>query len=80
MCLATSSTEEKTMDEKRRRYFHLENTEGERLAYGVLYNEGNVQVLWRADHGYAAEQYSSLTPVLGLMPNIALLRFEDTDE
>ena len=68
------------MDEKRRRYFHLENTEGERLAYGVLYNEGNVQVLWRADHGHTAEQYSSLASVLGLMPDIALLRFEDSDE
>ena len=68
------------MDTKHRRYFHLENADGEKLAYGVLYDEGNVQVLWRKDYGYTAEQYSSLTPVLGLMPNIALLRFEDSDE
>ena len=68
------------MDEKRRRYFYLESAEGERLAYGVLYDEGNVQVLWRVDHGYTAEQYSSLTTVLGLMPDIALLRFEGGNE
>jgi hypothetical protein len=67
------------MDTKRRRYFHLENADGERLAYGVLYDEGNVQVLWRADSGYTAEQYSSLTLVLGLMTEIAVLRFEDDE-
>lgn len=66
------------MDTKRRRYFHLENTDGERLAYGVLYDEGNVQLLWRADCGYTAEQYSSLTLVLGLMKDVAVLRFEDS--
>ena len=65
------------MDAKRRRYFHLENADGEKLVYGVLYDEGNVQVLWRTDTGYTAEQYSSLTPVLGLMADIAVLRFEN---
>ena len=63
------------MDTKRRRYFHLENTDGERLVHGVLYDEGNVQVLWRADCGHTAEQYSSLTLVLGLIPGITVLRF-----
>jgi len=67
------------MDAKRRRYFHLENAEGKKLAYGVLYDEGNVQVLWRTDQGYMAEQYSSLALVLGLMPDIVALRFEDSD-
>ena len=68
------------MDTKRRRYFHLENADGEKLIYGVLYDEGNVQVLWRSDSGYTAEQYSSLTLVLGLMPDIVVLRFEDSGE
>ncbi len=67
------------MDAKRRRYFHLENADGEKLVCGVLYDEGNVQVLWRADQGYTAEQYSSLTLVLGLMPDIVALRFEESD-
>lgn len=67
------------MDAKRRRYFHLENADGEKLVYGVLYDEGNVQVLWRADRGDTAEQYSSLTLILGLMPDIVVLRFEDSD-
>ena len=55
----------------------MEKADGDRLAYGVLYDEGNVQILWRADYGYTAEQYSSLTLVLGLMTEIAVLRFED---
>lgn len=68
------------MDAKRRRYFHLENADGERLVYAVLYDEGNVQVLWRADRGYTAEQYSSLTLVLGLVKDIAVLRFEESGD
>ena len=39
------------MDAKRRRYFHLENADGKRLAYdGILYDEGNQSypgILWR---------------------------------
>ena len=65
------------MDTKRRRYFHLENADGEKLAYGILYNEGNIQVLWRVDCGYTAEQYASLNFVLDLMPGVSVLRFED---
>ena len=37
---------------------------------GSLYNEGNVQVLWRIDRGYTAEQYASINPVLDLIPGI----------
>lgn len=65
------------MDAKRRRYFHLENADGKRLAYGVLYDEGNVQILWRADCGHTAEQYASINLVLDLMPGVIVLRFED---
>ena len=66
------------MDTKRRRYFHLEDASGKELANGVFYNEGNVQVLWRIDRGYTAEQYASLNLVLDLMPGITVLRLEDT--
>ena len=67
------------MDAKRRRDFQLEDAKGGKLATGVIYDEGNVQVLWRVDTGYTAEQYSSLNPVLGLMPGIVVLRLQDAD-
>ena len=67
------------MDTKRRRYFHLEDAEGKKLAYGVLYNEGNVQVLWRVDRGYTAEQYASLNLILDLMPGVTVLRLANTE-
>ena len=70
---------DKTMDTKRRRYFHLEDADGKKLANGVLYDEGNVQVLWRIDRGYTAEQYASLNLVLDLMPGIKVLRLEDSE-
>jgi len=64
------------MDAKRRRYFHLENADGKRLAYGILYDEGNVQLLWRDDYGHTAEQYASINLVLDLVPGISVLRLE----
>ena len=67
------------MDTKRRRLFHLEDADGKKFAYGVLYDEGNVQVLWRIDRGYTAEQYASLNLVLDLMPGVTVLRLEETE-
>ena len=68
------------MDMKRRRFFHLEDADGKKLANGILYDEGNVQVLWRIDRGYTAEQYASVSLVLDLIPGIMVLRLEDTTE
>ena len=65
------------MDAKRRRPFHLENADGKRLAYGILYDEGNVQLLWREDSGHTAEQYASINLVLDLVPGVIVLRLED---
>ena len=48
------------MDEKRRRDFKVSDIDGVEFANGILYDEGNIQVLWRTDIGYCAEQYSSL--------------------
>ena len=67
------------MDEKRRRSFQLEDNKGNKLATGVIYDEGNVQVLWRVDCGYTAEQYASLNPILDLMPGVAVLRLIDSE-
>lgn len=61
------------MDTKRRVEWQLENVDGNILATGVLYDEGNVQVFWRADRGYTAEQYASVRQLLGLMPEVAAL-------
>lgn len=69
-----------TVDTKRRRLFHLEDTDGKELANGILYDEGNVQVLWRIDRGYTAEQYASVSLVLDLIPGITVLRLENTAE
>lgn len=62
------------MDEKRRVEWQLEDVDGNILASGVLYDEGNVQVLWRADQEYTAEQYASVRQLFGLMPGVAALR------
>lgn len=62
------------MDEKRRRSFFLENKYGYPVAKGILYDEGNVQILWRHDTGFTAEQYASIRHVLDLVPGIAVLR------
>lgn len=62
------------MDTKRRVEWQLEDVDGSTLASGVLYDEGNVQVLWRADQGYTAEQYASASHLFGLMPGVAVLR------
>ncbi|MCY4552879.1 MAG: hypothetical protein OXC79_04320 [Candidatus Poribacteria bacterium] len=66
------------MDTKRRRIFHLEDADGKKLAHGVLYDEGNVQVLWRIDCGYTAEQYASLNLILDLIPGVTVLRLENS--
>ena len=66
------------MDAKRRRYFQLENADGKRLAAGILYDEGNVQILWRDDRGHTAEQYASINLVLDLVPGVTVLRLEGT--
>ena len=68
------------MDVKRRRSFQLEDVNGNKLASGLIYDEGNVQVLWRVDFGYTAEQYSSLHLIIDLIPGIVVLRMEDTED
>ncbi len=67
------------MDAKRRRSFQLEDDKGKKLATGIIYDEGNVQVLWRVDRGYTAEQYASLNPILDLMPGVVVLRLQGSE-
>ena len=65
------------MTEKRRREFHLRDTCGRIIARGVLYDEGNVQILWRTDIGHTAEQYASVSLILDLMPSVQSFHFEE---
>ena len=67
------------MDAKRRKSFQLEDDKGNKLATGIIYDEGNVQVLWRVDRGYTAEQYASLNPILDLMPGVVVLRLQGSE-
>ncbi len=67
------------MDAKRRRSFQLEDDKGNKLATGIIYDEGNIQVLWRVDRGYTAEQYASLNPILDLMPGVVVLRLQGSE-
>lgn len=64
------------MDKKRRIEWQLEDADSNKLAEGVLYDEGNVQVLWRVDVGWTAEQYASALYLLALMPGVARLVIE----
>lgn len=64
-------------DTKRRRAFTVENAYGYPVAKGVLYDEGNVQILWRNDRGHTAEQYATIRLVLDLVPGIVVLRMGD---
>ena len=46
-------------------------------ARGVLYDEGNIQVIWRSDIGWTGQQYASISYVIGLMPGINGLKWGD---
>ena len=62
------------MNTKRRREFQLRDKNGNMLARGILYDEGNCQVLWRKDTGWTAEQYATLNPMIDLMPNVTTIK------
>ena len=68
------------MDTKRRRKFFLYDDYNNPKAMGVLYDEGNVQVLWRSDIGWTGELYSNIGLVLDIRPDITQLRFGDVPE
>ena len=68
------------MDVKRRRSFQLEDVDANKLASGIIYDEGNVQVVWRTDIGYTAEQYSSLHLIIDLIPGIVVLRINGSED
>ena len=62
---------------KRRRRFSLRNKFGDIIAHGVIYDQGNVQVLWRQDTGWGGEQIQTTANLLNLMPNVRIFKWED---
>ena len=76
-------------DTKRRRTFKVYrelrtvNEDGGELilsdlvAHGVLYDEGNVQVLWRKDVGWTAEQYANIAQVFGIVDAANTIKIEE---
>lgn len=63
--------------QKRRRPFVGEDADGKLLAHGILYDDGNVQVLWRRSIGWTGEQYHSISQIFGL-DDIRGIRLVDT--
>ena len=69
--------QESAIDQKRRQPFQVESATGDLLAFGLLYDEGNCQVLWRNSIGYTAEQYHSITGMFGIEIGATVVRIID---
>lgn len=68
----------KKTDTKRRQPFIVEGTAHQLLATGILYEEGNVQLEWRASIGWTAEQFHSIEKVFHCEPDVQCIRFVST--
>lgn len=66
--------EEHAPMEKRRRHFVVEDSAETILAMGTLYDDGNVQVLWRKSIGWAGEQYHSIAQMFGIEETACTVR------
>ena len=66
------------MDSKRRQPFEVRSDSGELLAMGLLYDDGNVQVIWRASVGWTAEQYHSIAQMFGVEVGVTTIRLVDS--
>lgn len=65
------------MSVKRRRAFTIENSDGEVLGKGVLYDQGNIQVLWLKDRGWTGVQYKDISYAIGILPGATVIRVEE---
>lgn len=68
------------MDTKRRRRFvgyKRHPLIALKRCWGLLYDEGNVQVLWRSDIGWTAQQLDSIAKVFDLMPGLNRIDIEE---
>ena len=65
------------MQEKRRQPFGVWSTKSELLAMGVLYDDGNVQVLWRKSLGWTGEQFHSIAQMFGVESGARVVAFTE---
>lgn len=66
------------VDSKRRQPFEVCDDSGELLAMGLLYDDGNVQVLWRQSVGWTAEQFHSIANMFGIESGATTVRLLDS--
>ena len=59
----------KKKDNKKRIPFSVMTNSGALRASGDLYDEGNIQVLWRDDIGYCGQQFSNISYAFDLFKN-----------
>lgn len=65
-------------EEKERNYFTVTDKEGNLYAKGQLYEQGNVQLSFRAGIGECAEQYGNMGVFVNTFANkISKIEFED---
>ena len=62
------------MSTKRRQHFQVEDSHGELLAFGVLYDEENVQLAWRKSVGWTQEQHASIAKMFGIEEGVECIR------
>ena len=60
--------------DKRRQPLVVEDSHGNLLAMGVLYNDGNVQIFWRRSLGWTGEQWNGLQNLLWIEGGATTLR------
>lgn len=65
-------------DEKVRKQIVVSNENGEILAKGVYYRDGNVQILWRKDIGWTSEQYDSIANLIGILEGANTIQVKQT--
>lgn len=68
------------MSNNLKRTWHLYTRGQALLARGVVYRELNVQILYRHDRGWTAEQLSSLQGLFELFPTATCLIVEPLQE
>ena len=64
--------------DKRRQHFQCEDSTGGILAFGVFYNEENVQLAWRQSVGWTQEQYHSIAKMFGVEDGVTCIRLVST--
>ena len=66
------------MNTKRRQHFQCEDIDGEILAFGILYDEGNVTLNWRKTTGWTQEQHHSVAKMFGVEDGVTCIRLVST--